>query len=79
MLFGVWTTVIQLLLFLTIGTLKPDYTGECLHSIEISLKEHNNTFSSCTFSFDLYLQAFRSLPYYQGNVILCFLSKTLEK
>ena len=45
-LFGVWTTVIQLLLFLTIGTLKPDYTGECLHSIEISLKEHNNTFSS---------------------------------
>ena len=43
---GVWTTVIQLLLFLTIGTLKPDSTGECLHSIKVSGKKHNNTFSS---------------------------------
>ena len=46
MLCGVWTTVIQLLLFLTIDTLKPDYTGKCLYSIEVSGKEHNNTYSS---------------------------------
>ena len=59
-LFGVWTTVIQLLLFLTIGTLKPDYTRECLRSINVSGKEHNNTFSSnLQYLIDLIIFAFK--------------------
>ena len=54
------TTVIQLLLFLTIGTLKPDYTGECLRSIDVSGKEHNNTFgSNLQYLIDLIIFAFK--------------------
>ena len=45
-LYGIWTIVIQLLLSLKRGTLKPDCSGECLNSTDESKKDVTDTFNS---------------------------------
>ena len=44
--YGIWTIVIQLLLSLKRGTLKPDCSGECLNSNDENKKDVTDTFSS---------------------------------